>query len=102
MRSRPALLAVAALAGLALTACQPRDPSVAASVGSDKITESEVDAVLADAQQNRPAASPPASPSPGEQSASLSPVAIDRADVVRYLVLDKLCAADQARRHFQS
>src|SRR5690348_15336103 len=108
MRSRLALLAVAALAGLALSACQPRDPSVAASVGSDKITESQVDSVLADAQQNRPVTSPSASPapgepSPGEPSASpLGPVAIDRADVVRYLVLDKMCTADQARRHFAS
>jgi hypothetical protein len=108
MRSRLALLAVAALAGLALSACQPRDPSVAASVGSDKITESQVDAVLADAQQNRPVTAPSASPapgepSPGEPSASpLGPVAIDRADVVRYLVLDKMCTADQARRHFAS
>ena len=101
MRSRPALLAVAALAGLALSACQPRDPSVAASVGSDKITESQVDAVIADAQQNRPA--PSASPAPGGPSASpLAPVPIDRADVVRYMVLDKMCTTDQARRHFQS
>jgi hypothetical protein len=101
MRSRLALLAVAALAGLALSACQ-RDPSIAATVGSDKITEDQVDAVLADVQHNRPA--PPA-PSPGAPTPSpsaLGPVPIDRADVVRYLVLDKMCAADQERRHFPS
>ena len=49
MRSRLALLAVAGLAVLALSACQ-RDPSIAATVGSDKITEDQVDAILADAQ----------------------------------------------------
>jgi hypothetical protein len=109
MRSRLALLAVAALAGLALTACQ-RDPSVAATVGSDKITEAQVDAIIADAQHNRPnpataspspEASPGASPAPSPAPAApLGPVQINRADVVRYLVLDKMCAADQARRHF--
>src|SRR5215470_4227676 len=102
MRSRLALLAVVALAGLALTACQ-RDPSIAATVGSDKITEDQVDAIIADAQHNRPtpspAVSPGASPSPSP-APSLGPVQINRADVVRYLVLDKMCAADQARRHF--
>jgi hypothetical protein len=98
MRSRLALLAVAALAGLALSACQ-RDPSIAASVGSEKITETQVDGVIADAQQDRPAPAPAA---PGAPSPTLAPVAIDRADVVRYLVLDKMCTADQARRHFQT
>src|SRR5262245_45779171 len=99
MRSRLALIAVAVLAGLALSACQ-RDPSIAATVGSDKITEDQVDAILADAEHNRPA---PPTPSPGSTSpAPLGPVQIDRADVVRYLVLDKMCAADQERRHFPS
>jgi hypothetical protein len=101
MRLRLALLAVAALAGLALSACQHRDPGIAATVGSEKITESQVDAIIADAQQNRP--TPGTSPAPGEPSgAPLGPVAIDRADVVRYLVLDKMCTTDQARRHFES
>jgi hypothetical protein len=103
MRSRLALLAVAALAALALSACQ-RDPSIAATVGSDKITEDQVDAILADAQLNRPAPTTPA-PAPGNPSPSpapLGPVQIDRADVVRYLVLDKMCTADQERRHFPS
>jgi hypothetical protein len=98
MRSRPALLALAVLAGLTLAACQQRDSSVAATVGSEKITESQVDAIIADAQQNRPTPTQaPGGPSP----APLAPVPIDRADVVRYLVLDKMCAADQARRHFE-
>src|SRR5215470_348313 len=103
MRSRLALLAVVALAGLALTACQ-RDPSIAATVGSDKITEAQVDAILADAQHNRPTPSPaPAAPgTPAPTAAPLGPVPIDRADVVRYLVLDKMCTADQNRRHFES
>jgi hypothetical protein len=101
MRSRLALLAVAAVAGLALSACQPRDPSVAATVGSDKITESQVDAVLADVQQNRP--TPTAAPGqPSPSPSPLPPVPIDRGDVVRYLVLDKMCSTDQARRHFAS
>ena len=90
MRSRLALLAVAALAGLALTGCQ-RDPSIAATVGSEKVTEAQVDAVLADAQHNRPQ-SPDGKPLP--------PLTINRADVVRYLVIDKMCATDQGRRHF--
>ena len=97
MRSRLALLAVVALAGLALSACQ-RDPSIAATVGSEKITEDQVDAILADAQNNRPA---PASPSAQNPSpAPPGPLRIDRADVVRFLVLDKMCTADQERRHF--
>ena len=103
MRSRLALIAVAALAALALSACQ-RDPSIAATVGSDKITEDQVDAILADVQHNRPAPATPA-PAPGNPSPSpapLGPVQIDRADVVRYLVLDKMCTADQERRHFPS
>jgi hypothetical protein len=91
MRSRLALIAVAALAGLAMTACQ-RDPSIAATVGSDKITEAQVDAILADAQNNRP--------QPAAGQPPLGPVPVNRADVVRYLVIDKMCAADQARRHF--
>src|SRR5215471_12331337 len=103
MRSRLALIAVAALAALALSACQ-RDPSIAATVGSDKITEDQVDAILADVQHNRPAPAAP-TPAPGNPSPSpapLGPVQIDRADVVRYLVLDKMCTADQERRHFAS
>jgi hypothetical protein len=99
MRSRLALLAVVALAGLTLSACQ-RDPSIAATVGSDKITEDQVDAILADAQQNRPA--PPTSAPGGPSPSPLGAVQIDRADVVRYLVVDKMCTADQERRHFPS
>ena len=98
MRSRLALIAVAALAGLALSACQ-RDPSIAATVGSEKITEAQVDAILADAQNNRPQ---PEKTDTNPSPAPLGPVQIDRADVVRYLVMDKMCAADQARRHFPS
>jgi hypothetical protein len=99
MRSRLALLAVAALAGLALSACQ-RDPSIAATVGSEKITEDQVDAVIADAQHNRPAPAAPSAQNPSP--APPGPVQIDRADVDRYLVLDKMCTADQDRRHFAS
>src|SRR5262245_5347757 len=99
MRSRLALVAVAALAGLALSACQ-RDPSIAATVGPEKITEDQVSAVLADAEHNRPAPATPSAQNPSP--APPGPLRIDRADVVRFLVLDKMCTADQERRHFAS
>jgi hypothetical protein len=98
MRSRLALLALVALAGLGLSACQ-RDPSVAATVGSTQITEAQVDAILADANAHRVQPSPsPQNPSP----APIAPLVTNRADVVQYLLIDKLCGADQARRHFPS
>jgi hypothetical protein len=96
MRSRLALLAVVARAGVTLAACQ-RDPNVAATVGSDKITEAQVDELLADVQKDRPA---PETTNGNPSPSPLPPVPVDRADVVRILVLDKVCAADQARRHF--
>jgi hypothetical protein len=90
---RYALFAALVLgAGLVLAGCRS-DPAVAAYIGSDKITEAQVDALIADAQavqkQNPPSASP------GTQSSTLS-----RSSVVTILVLGKVCDQLKAKQGF--
>jgi hypothetical protein len=87
-RARVARRAVVSLAlgcGLALTGCQA-DPGVAAYVGTEKITEADVDRLVDDA----------AAKAAGQQGLS----APSRGDVVITYVLGKVCAERQAREGF--
>jgi hypothetical protein len=83
--ARRAVVALALGCGLALTGCEA-DPGIAAYVGSEKITEAEVDRLVADA----------AAKSAGQQGLS----APSRSDVVITYVLGKVCTERQARDGF--
>jgi hypothetical protein len=83
--ARRAVVSLALGCGLALTGCQA-DPGVAAYVGSERLTEAEVDRYVEDA----------AAKSAGQQGLS----APSRSDVVITYVLGKVCGERQAREHF--
>jgi len=98
-------------AGLAVTGCQS-DPGVAAYVGSENITEAQVDQIFDNAQAIKaeeaakraaatpqPSAQPQATPAP---FASASEVKPSRSDVVTTLVLAKVCADLQSTQGFAS
>ncbi len=100
-------------AGLALTGCQS-DPGVAAYVGSENITEAQVDQIFDNAQALKteaaaqqaaagpqPSAQPTPAPTPAP-FASASEVKPSRSDVVTTLVLANVCAKLQAEQGFAS
>ena len=92
---RYALLAALTLgAGLALAGCRS-DPAVAAYVGSDKITEAQVDHLIANAQALEPTPGPTSSAPAQAQTSQLS-----RTSVVTVLVLGRVCAQLQAKQGF--
>jgi hypothetical protein len=93
---RYALLAALTLgAGLALAGCRS-DPAVAAYVGGDKITEAQVDHLVANAKALEQTPEPTASAPAQTQTSQLS-----RSSVVTVLVLGKVCAQLQAKQGFK-
>jgi hypothetical protein len=97
MRHRLVLVAaVAMLGGLTLSGCQ-RDPAVAARVDGEVITEAQVDQIFNDSPpQTLASASPTSGPAAPSGSAGIT-----RADVVKTLVLDKLCENLRAKEQFR-
>jgi hypothetical protein len=93
---RRAVVALALGCGLALTACAD-DPGVAAYVGSEQITEKEIDELIAGV--NTEIAKVKDDPNvTADVKAGLSAPA--RTDTVLTVVLGRLCAARQAKEEF--
>ncbi len=105
LRAAHGYAAVALLTlGLVASGCQS-DPEVAAYVGSESITEAQVDQVYNNAQALKREAGAPtpaptqASPEPYASAMESKP---SRSDVVTTLVLTRVCADLQARQGFPS
>lgn len=91
------VVALVLLAGGALAGCRSQ-PTVAAYVGSDEITEKRVTDIIDDF--NGQTATPAAPASPGEPTPA--PPAISRTDVVSTLVLQQVCDQLKAEKQFKT
>jgi hypothetical protein len=88
------VVALVLLAGGALAGCRSQ-PTVAAYVGSDKITEKRVGDIVADFEKRtRPSAAP------GATEAPASPQPLPRTAVVTTLVVSTLCNKLREEKHF--
>jgi hypothetical protein len=101
-RRLASLAVVVAVGALALAGCKS-EPSVAAYVGDQKITEKRVDAILADARNKLAAVKPAATSQPAAQASptAAAPTLPGRDMIVSTLVLNMICdrlAADRGTK----
>ncbi|MEU0547409.1 hypothetical protein [Micromonospora sp. NPDC005979] len=99
MRARRlAAVATVALGLVALSGCRA-EPGVAAYVGGQRITELQVADVIKDLRTKNP--TPSAEPSASGQPAAPQPTLPEAADVVRTMVLTKVCERLSAEKNYQ-
>jgi hypothetical protein len=94
-----AVVAFALVGGLTLAGCRT-DPAVAAYVGSETITEAQVDQVLAELPAAPPSPSAGEAPRTEASRTEASPPRVDRSDVLSQMVLGRACEALRAQRGF--
>ncbi|MFI6779782.1 hypothetical protein [Micromonospora sp. NPDC050276] len=99
MRARRlAAVATVALGLVALTGCRA-EPGIAAYVGDQRITDLQVAAAMKDLRTKNP--TPSGEPSASGQPAAQQPTLPEAADVVRAMVLTKVCEQLSAEKNYQ-
>ncbi|MEV4118233.1 hypothetical protein [Micromonospora sp. NPDC049645] len=99
MRARRlAAVATVALGLVALSGCRA-EPGIAAYVGDQRITDLQVADVMKDLRTKNP--TPSEEPSAGGQPGAQQPTLPEAADVVRAMVLTKVCEQLSAEKNYQ-
>src|SRR5687767_6237410 len=90
------VVAVALLGGVVLAGCRSA-PDVAAYVGSERVTEEQVDDIIDNFNAGQAAPATPASPGPADSAPARQ---LSRTEVVTTLVLQQVCDELKAKKGF--